>query len=182
MSRKTPKVKENIQKNPIKRDRSKFCRFTDGIFRPHKWFNSHSDSYLLTLLSLMVLTRGKSHARVTREDIAALAGVHPDTISRATSQLHEEGLLAIHSWRTSDGKQHNLYILSRLFYFHKLKRKIFSAIKYSLSEFVRLLKESLLTLYKRRKQFDGSDKSYSLFKKYLYLKRVYLCKRKPQRE
>lgn len=172
-----PQLKTKESMTPItqicKKKFKKFQNLSQSIFKTHSFFKRETESFALVFMALKVLARGKGCAYTHREDVAALAGVSVSTVSRCTSRMYNYGILSIQTRRTSNGHSHNSYYFSNVFKLSKIKKKIFSAIKYSLSEYVTLLKEFLVSLFKNMYKIHSSSVRYSLFNHYLSCRKKY---------
>lgn len=158
------KAKKRKNLNVFQHISQKFVQKTISFFYPK------TDAYTLVLLAIRALSSDRGICRAPRSVVACMAGVSEATVSRMSHCHWEDGLLTIHSYRSSDGKQHNYYVLSKAFTcVRKVQKYFFSAIKRSLSEYVTLLREKLISLF-RKKKISIYKKRYNTRNKIIFYK------------
>lgn len=167
--------KNYIVNKKKQKNREKFKHIDQRfIHSMRRFLKEHGDAFILVFVAIIILAHKRRAITVHRKIIAHFAGVCETTVSRIVNDLYEAGLITIHQHRTTNGHLHNTYVLSNVLNLFKVRRNFFSAIKYSLSEYVTMLKDSLLTLYKNIKILV-SKKRYNFRKELHILQRDTHC-------
>jgi len=131
----------------------KFREINQGFWKLKKYFSGHADSFNLAVF-FFLNEQNKYGSRVLlhdQEKIAKAIGISVRHVRRILDKLIKDGLIAKKITRYKS-KLRTYYMLSKALSLLRIQKKIFKIIKSCLSEYVLLLKDSFVTLYKKAKR------------------------------
>lgn len=134
------------------KDTFKFQHINQSFWKLKKFFSKKSDGYLLTLLTLLrFIGEDKKVCWPSVPTMAKMTGVCDRTIQRNINKLELDGLLAV-CYQHLHGRyyQSNVYRLSNVLRLPKIKKRLVQVLISCLSEYVTLLKDSYLSLYRKK--------------------------------
>jgi len=161
-----PQSSQTCQEKVSKKETFLFNHLNQEFWKFRKFFRKKSDSYILTLIGLLYY-RGKNKVCYPSvPTLANLIGVCDRTVQRSIDEIEADGLVAVYNpYKEGKCYRPNSYLLSQVFNLTRVQKKIFSTLKSSLSEYVTLLKDSLLSLYRNMIQILVSNIRYSYLEK-----------------
>jgi len=135
-----------------------FQHLNQGFWNTKKFLGDKTDCYILTLTALLYYRGSRKVCYPAVSTLASFAGVTGRSIQRAIRELQADGLVAVYN-PYKEGKHYrtNSYLLSNVFNLEKVKKQLFSVLKSSLSEYVTLLKEQALYIFRNKLLNQQSD-------------------------